>query len=190
MNEFVEMLLIGVLASNIVSGVGFGAITLQSEKRNFKFVLTTLLTTIITTVIVGLIYAVLNMYVFVPYNVEFIGVMTIAVLAVCFTYLSRYIVKVISVEQYYLYEKSYQFAIQTILTIGVLLLVNYDQSLVNVVYQLAMYCLGFLGVQLIFYPLYERLDNRKVLKPARNVPLMIYVLAVLAMIFSAIQMMI
>lgn len=190
MNEFITMLIVGMLSSNVISGVGYGAVSLQSEKRNFVFVLTTLATTITTTIFVGLLYAVLNVYVFIPMDVEFLGVMSMAILEVSFTYLTRFIVKVLSVEQYYLYEKSYQFAIQTILVMGVMLLINYDNSFLNIMFQLAMYCVGFLGVQLLFYPLYERLDNSKNLKPARNVPLVLYTLAVVAMILSAIQMMI
>ena len=113
-----------------------------------------------------------------------------AILAVIFTYISRYIVKVVSVEQFYLYEKSYQFAIQTITIVAVLLLINYSKPFLTVMFQLAMFSVGFMIVQLLFYPLYEKLDNTKVLKPARNVPLILYTLSILAMIFSAIYMMI
>lgn len=161
MNEFLEMLIVGVLSSNIIACTGYGAISLQSEKRSFLFTVTTLATTISATI-----------------------------LAAVFTYVSRYIVKVVSVEQYYLYEKSYQFAVQTITIMAVLLLINYSKSFLNVMFQLAMFSVGFMLVQGLFYPIYEKLDNAKVLKPARNVPLILYTLCVLAMIFSAIYMMI
>lgn len=188
--EFVQMLILGVLSSNIIACTGYGVISLQSEKRSFLFVLTTLATTISTILVAGLLFSVLNIYVLIPLNVEFLGIIIMAILAVVFTYISRYIVKVVSVEQYYLYEKSYQFAIQTITIVAVLLLIDYSKSFLTVMFQLAMFSVGFMLVQLLFYPLYEKLDNTKVLKPARNVPLILYTLSILAMIFSAIYMMI
>ena len=190
MNEFLEMLIFGVLSSNIIACTGYGAISLQSEKRSFLFTVTTLATTISATILAGLLFSVLNMYVLIPLKVDFLGILIMAILAVVFTYVSRYIVKVVSVEQYYLYEKSYQFAVQTITIMAVLLLINYSKSFLNVMFQLAMFSVGFMLVQGLFYPIYEKLDNAKVLKPARNVPLILYTLCVLAMIFSAIYMMI
>lgn len=190
MSEFLTVFLVGILSSNIIACTGYGAISLQSEKRNFLFVLTTLATTICSALVAGVLFSVLNIYVFIPMNVEFLGILVMAILTTLCTYVSRVIVKAISIEQYYLYEKSYQFAIQTITIMGILLLIDYSASLLNVMFQISMFCVGFLLVQLLFYPIYERLDNSKVLKPARNVPLILYTLSVLAMIFSAIQMMI
>lgn len=190
MNVFLTMLIAGILSSNIIVGSGYAVISLQSEKRSFSFVLTTLATTICSTIVGGLLFSVLNIYVLIPFNVEFMGILVIAIISTTCTFLSRYVVKLISVEQYYLYEKSYQFSIQTITLVGIMLLIDYSQTFLNVMFQLAMFCVGFLIVQLLFYPLYERLDNSKVLKPARNIPLVLYTLCIVAMIFSAIQMMI
>lgn len=190
MNIFLTMLIVGILSSNIVAGSGYAVISLQSEKRNFHFVLTTLATTICSVIVGGLLFSVLNMYVLIPLNVEFMGILVMAIITTTCTFFAKYIVKLISVEQYYLFERSYQFAIQTITLMGILLLIDYTQTFLNVMFQLAMFSVGFLLVQLFFYPLYERLDNSKVLKPARNIPLILYTLSILAMIFSAIQMMI
>lgn len=190
MNEFVVMLLAGVLSSNVISGTGYAAISLQSEKRSFVFMLVSAFATICSAIIAGLAYSALKIYALDAFDISFLSLFAMMIIVVIVAYISRLIIKLASAEQYYLYEKSYQFAIECAVIISILLLINYNNSFLNVMFQLAMFCLGFLLVQVLFYPLYERLDNKRAFKAARNIPLMLYALAVLAMIAASIQMLI
>ena len=190
MNEFALMAIVGILSSNVVTGAGYAVISLQSEKRNLLFMLISMAMTIVSTIIAGLLYSVLQLYVLQPLEVEFLGLFIMILFSFVISYASRAIVNFVSKEQFYLYEKSYQFAIQTIVMIAVMLLVDYSGSFLNVMFQISMFCSGFLIVSVLIYPLYERLDNNKAFKPARNIPLLLYTLSILAMIISAITMMI
>lgn len=186
MNEFALMAIAGILTNNVITGAGLGAISLQSEKRNFLFTVTTMACTSCATIIAGLLYAIIYKFVLAPLNVGTIGLFVMVILAVIFAYISRLIVKFMSREQFYLYEKSYQLSIQTILMLAIMLLISYSESILSVMFQLAMSVSGFIIISLLFYPLYEKLDNKMTLKPARNIPLMLYTLSIFAMIISAI----
>ena len=83
---------------------------------------------------------------------------------------------------FYLYEKSYSFPVQIAVSIGFLLSINTANQLSMVMFELAMYCVGFILVQLIFYALYEKMDNKNTLKPAKNVPLMLFTLSIVSLL--------
>lgn len=189
MSEFVLMALAGIITSNVITGAGFGAISLQSEKRNFLYMVVSMAAVISATIIAGLLFSVIQMYVLIPLKVTYLSVFAMAIICTLCAYVAKFIVKIASREMYFLYEKSYQFAIQIIVMMGILFLIDYTESYLNVMFQLAMFCVGFMVVQLVFYPLYEKLDNNKTLKPARNIPLMLYTLSIVAIIVSAICMM-
>lgn len=182
MNEFAVIAITAILASNIVSFAGVGAVSLQSEKRNFVYMLVSSICIVLPIAFTGMLYWVINNYLLIPYEAEFISLFVMLLLIMVFALLCRLVLKKISKEEYYLYEKSYTFPIQTAVGIGTLLFVNFDLSFLMMLYQLAMFAAGFILVQVIFYSLYEKLDNTHVLKPARNVPVMLYTLSIVSII--------
>ena len=185
MDNFISITLTALLTSNIVASLGFGAISLQSEKRNFFYMLTASMVTIVSTIIAGLLAYLVNTLVLVKLEVEFLNLFVIVLLSSLVAFFARLLVKAISKEMFYLYEKSYQFSTQTIISVAIIMIVS-NTNFMNTMFELATYCLGFLVVQLIFYPLYARIDNTKVLKPARNIPLMLYILSMVSMIIYTI----
>ena len=105
--------------------------------------------------------------------------------------IQAYIIKAISKAQFFYYEKSYGLAVQTAVTIATILLFDFAQAgtgFVDILFTLAMFSVGYLLVQFVFYGLYERLDNNYSVKPARNVPLMLYISSVLCMCCYALMM--
>jgi len=93
-----------------------------------------------------------------------------------------------SKEDYFLHERSYEFPIQVAVTVGALMVVDFSGTILMTMFTLGMFIVGYLLTQIIFYALYERLDNSYTLKPARNVPLMLFTLSVACMIFYAVSM--
>ena len=68
------------------------------------------------------------------------------------------------------------------------LFIDFSAKLTMSLYALAMYLVGYLLAQILFFALYERLDSTDTLKPARNVPVMLYTLSILGMILYAVGM--
>ena len=103
--------------------------------------------------------------------------------------IARSLIKAISRESFYLYEKSYQFAAQVVVMTAVILVLDLSQSFLNNLYIVAGYMAGYLLVQVLMFALYDKLDSRNTFKPARNVPVLLYTLCLIGIIFSAIGLM-
>ena len=181
MNEFAVIALSAILASNVVCVAGVGAISLQSEKRNFLYMLVSSMAIIVSVIIAGLVTYILNTYVLAPLNAEELRLFLVSLFSILMAFATHAILKAASHELFFIYEKSYGFPIQTAVTIGVLLLLNYTRTFLMTMFELSMFCVGFLIVQVLFYALYDRLDNHNTLKPARNIPLMLYSLGLVSL---------
>lgn len=188
MSEFAQIAILAIFSSNIIAVTGIGAISLQSEKRNFIFMLVSSLCTMLPIIFSGLMYFVVENYILVPLDAEYLKLFILSLLIVVFSYLIRMTLKRVSKEEFFLYEKSYGFPLQIAVGIGTLCLVNFAQTFFIIMFELAMFSVGYLLIQIIFYALYERLDNKYTLKAARNVPLMLYALSLVSMILYAIGM--
>lgn len=188
MNNFLSIVLTSLLASNVIASLGLGTISLQSEKRNFLYMLLSSMFTIVFAIISGVLFHLVYDYVLAPLNLTFLSYFIMVLFTVILSFFSRFLMKLASKEMFYLYEKSYQFATQSIIIIAIMLLIDYNIVMFDAMFQLAAYGLGFLAVQLVFAGLYSRLDNTKVLKSARNIPLMLYVLGIVSMIVYTLSM--
>lgn len=188
MGEFALLAINAIFISNIMTYYGYGLIGLQTEKKNFLYLIISCATTIMGVIVGGVsVFAVVN-YVLIPLDVVFLKMFIIVFIALVMSYLSRLLIKFTSKESFYLFEKSYQFAAQTVLMVGIMLVFDYTLSLLNSMFLITMYCAGYILVQLLMYAIYDKLDNGHNLKPARNVPLMLYTISIIGIILSAIGM--
>jgi len=188
MNEFALIAISAIFSSNIIAVAGVGAVSLQSEKRNFLYMLTSSLFVILPVIIVGIIYSIIHQFILVPLGGEYLKLFIVVLLSVLSAFTTRTIVRFISKEYYLLYERTYALPVQTAICAGTMLIIDFSKVVFFTIFELGMFCVGFLLVQIIFYALYERLDNNYVLKPARNVPLMLYTLGIVSMILYAVGM--
>ena len=188
MSEYALIAITAILSSNIVAMFGVGAVGLQSEKRSFKFMVVTSLMTVLSIVVSGMVYCLLEKYVLVKFELEYLKTFIVVCLSYSCAFISKSIIKLISKEQYYLYEKSYSLPAQVAVVVGALIIIEFKSDLLMSLYSLAMYGVGYLLVQFIFYGLYEKLDNNYVLKPARNVPVMLIALSFVSMVLYSVAM--
>ena len=70
MSEFASVALVAIFSSNVVAVSGIGAISLQSEKRNFLYMLVSSMCIIVSVIIAGLAYFTVNEYILAPLNAE------------------------------------------------------------------------------------------------------------------------
>lgn len=188
MSEYFLIFVTAVFSSNIVAVSGVGAVSLQSEKKNFSFMLITSFFTILSIVLTGVVYSALEIYVLKSLDMAYLKLFVVTCLACACAFFSRMLVKAMSKEDYFLYEKSYEFPVQVAVTIGSLMVIDLSTSIILSLFTIAMFAVGYILAQIIFYALYERLDNSYALKPARNVPLMLLTLSVVCMICYAVTM--
>lgn len=186
MNEFALVAIAAIFSSNVVAVSGIGALSLQAEKRNFLYMLINSMCIIVSVIVAGLAYYLVHNYILVPAKATDLKLFVVVLFSVLLAFGSSALLKATSKETYFLYEKSYGMAIQTITTVGFLLLCDYAGTFLMTMFELSMFCVGFLLVQFIFWPLYERLDNHHTIKPARNIPLMLYSLSLVSMLLCVI----
>ena len=183
------VILNAVFFSNIVTYFGSGIIGFQSDKKNFLYMLLSVASTIIGVVVGGIIIYFVEQYVLIPLDVVFLKTFIIVLIALIMSILTRLLIKHTSRLCFYIYERSYQFAAQTIILVGILLVVDLSQTFLFSLYMIAAYCAGYLLIQLIMYPLYDKIDSRNNFKPARNVPILLYPLGLMGFILTAVGMM-
>lgn len=188
MNEFAVVALASIFSSNVMAVAGVGVASIQSQKKNFLFMLVTSMCAVVSIIVAGLACFGVNMLLS-RFDVEYLKMFVVVLLAIVTSFVSRLILKAATKEIYYVYETSYSFPIQTIVTAGTLLIVDFSRTFLMTMFELSMFCVGYLLVQVLFYALYERLDNSYVLKPARNIPVMLYTLSVIGMILYVVEMM-
>ena len=182
------IILNAIFLSNIVTCFGTGIVGLQSDKKSFVYLLISCASTIIGVLLGEMLIYVIVKYILLPLDVEFLKGYIIVLIALVMAYLSRIIIKYSSNEAYYLFEKGYQFAAQTILMVGIMMVTDLSQTFLNSFYVTAGYCAGYLLVQLLMFALYDKIDSRSNFKPARNVPILLYTMCILGIILSSINM--
>lgn len=188
MSQFALMAIVAIFSSNIVSVAGIGAISLQAEKKNFGYMLASTVCVALSVLVTGLIYKAVDQFLLARFNAEFLKLFVVVLLALIIAFLTKALLKFVSKEIYFLYEKSYSLAIQSAITVGTMFIIDFSAGFMDVMFMLAVYCVGFFLVQILFYALYDRLDNSSVLKPARNVPLMLIALSIVSMILCTVGM--
>jgi len=184
--DFAEIAIYAILSSNIVAIMGFGSVSLQTEKKNFLYMIAISMCSIVSIILSGIVYCLLYQYVLVPLEATDLRLFVIVLLSLLATFTVRAILKNLSKEYYWLYVRGYSFAIENVVCIGTLLMVDFYSGVWAAMFELGVFSMGFLIVQILFFSLYAKLDNSNNFKPARNVPLMLYTLSVLSMIIYVI----
>ena len=188
MSKLAIIAVTAIFSSNIVAISGVGAVSLQSEKRNFLFMLISSFFTMLSIILAGFLYNVFEIYILKPLELEYLKLFVVTLLSCVCAFISKSLIKVMSKEDYFLYEKSYSFPTRIAVNVGTLLIISLTETIAINLYTLFVYSVGYVLAQVIFYGLYERLDNSQVLKPARNVPVMLLSLSVVSMIFYVVSM--
>ena len=188
MSEFALIAVAAIFSSNIVAVCGVGAVSLQSEKKNFGFMCITSLFTILSLVATGCLYSLLETYLLAKLDMVYLKLFVTICLACVCAFISKSFIKLISKEDYFLYERSYSFPVQIAVTVGAIMLIDFNIPFLTALFTLAMFSSGYLLTQVVFYALYEKLDSTYALKPARNVPVMLFTLRVVCMILYAVAM--
>ena len=91
MNEFVIIAIVSILVSNIVSVAGIGAVSLQSEKRNFVYMIVSSICIILPIIMTGMLYWVIHTYLLVPYEAEFLKLFILMLFIIVIILLYKFI---------------------------------------------------------------------------------------------------
>ena len=151
------IILNAIFLSNIVTYFGGGIIGLQSDKKSLKYLVISSAATVLGVILGAMLVYLVQNYLLVAVKMEFLKTFVIVFISVIMSLITRSLIKAISRESFYLYEKSYQFAAQVVVMTAVILVLDLSQSFLNNLYIVAGYMAGYLLVQVLMFALYDKL---------------------------------
>lgn len=172
-----------ILTGNIVlfSYLGVTSLVKSNNKTDvLRIGTSTLLLSLITTVVSYL----LNTYILIPLNIEFISTILFVLLIVSLVELFKYIITKYYKKLYSNIENEYLLLITNCAIFGVVLLnINNSYSLVeSIIYSIGS-SIGFTLLLYIISNLKARLDKSPIIKSFKGLPILLITLGIIAMIF-------
>lgn len=187
MSNLLFILLSGLFIANVATTSGVAVPSLLAYKRSFAY--TALMCALFAIILVfsGLCYYFVYDMLLLVYEMQFLSLMVITVLVGIFSFAGYYLIMAINKQAFYVYEKSYTFLLMFVSVLGVLLIVDANQSLVNYILTLLFSALGFSVVNFLVYGAYYKVNENAEPKFMRGLPLLLIMLAILSMAFGAMK---
>ncbi len=176
-----------LLLSNIILTNGFGALSLQSNKKSFRFIILNSVCMFIVLMSCCSLYGILYTYILDLYNLEKLGLVIIVLFAGIANFGILELIKLLNKEMYYYYDITYSFVVNMAVTIGILFVVNFKQSFGMMISEAALISSGYIIVNVLFACVYARLHNQKISRNARPIPITIITMSIICMIIYAIS---
>ena len=185
MNNFVYIMLSGLFVANVCTTSGVAVPSLLAYKRSFAY--TALMCALFAFILLlsGLcFYLIYDTFLLVS-GMQFLSLMVLTVLIGIFSFIGYYIIMAINKQAFYVYEKSYTFVLMYVSVLGVLLLTIADQEFVNYILTLVFSAVGFTIINFLVYGAYYKINNTEEPRFMRGLPLLLLMLAILSLLFGA-----
>ncbi|MBQ7579294.1 MAG: hypothetical protein IJT25_02040 [Clostridia bacterium] len=187
MSNIVFILLSGIFVANVCTTSGVAIPSLLAYKRSFAY--TALMCALFAFILLasGVSYFFIYNYILLKFDVQFLSLMVLTVLIGIFSFIGYYALMGINKQAFYVYEKSYTFLLMFVSVLGVLLTVVADQEVINYILTLVFSSVGFLIVNFLVYGAYYKINSLQEPRFMRGLPLLLIMLALLGIVFSAIN---
>lgn len=190
LETFLSYLVLYGLSGNILVSSGAGALQFQREKMYplFRFINTLLL--VVGIVICSLVSYILNKFVFMPYEMEYINISVLVLIAGLYNLIVSLIWRKISSFSHYLYQNSFSYAFDLVYTVFVVMML--DMSL-----QIGYFMLSVLAISIVIIVMnaivgfFVKSMNRGYMNVNfRNVSARLFFLAIISLILSYASMLV
>ena len=170
------------LKSNIVVANGTGAVQFQREKMYKSFRLIDTLFLVLGVVVCSFIAYLLNTFVYVKFNLEYINLSVAVVLVGAYNLLVNFIWSKISTFKHYLYESSFSYVMDASYTFSVIFTIDMTVPIAEFSMQILAVAISILVVNVIV-GFYTESVNRSYINSAfRNVPSRLFLLAIFSIL--------
>lgn len=186
--EILMLLFACVVTNNICCAQGIGVLEVQNPKRNAAYVAFISIAVTILATITAIGYYYLNSLLLEQFDLGFLKIFILTVIVGIFAFIVSGIAKKVNKEVTFLFDQNYSFLTIIAVTVGILLLVDFSQSILFVVLSAFFYGLGFLVINFMFYAFEERMQIRSVNVVFRSLPIILFTLAFIGMLLYAISM--
>ena len=180
--NFSLIALSAIVISNVCATLGFGMLGVIPHKKNFTFLLVSNFMILVLSLLCSLLYYVLYNFVFIPFECTELALFTTTVIVLLFDFAALCLLKLLSRESYYHYEKNFMFVVHAVVVIGMLFASNTSLGLVEYIFSICMQFVGLLVVNLIFFALNHKINNKSMPEHIRALPPQLIIMSVLALI--------
>lgn len=186
--EILMLLFTCVVTGNICCAQGIGVLEVQNPKRNVGYVafISFAITIITTLTAVGYFY--LNELLLKPFDLGFLKLFIFVIITGVLTFIVSAIAKKINKELTFLFDQNYSFLAIVAITVGTLLLIDFSASILIVALSAVFYGIGFTVINFIFFAFEERMQVRSINVVFRSLPIILFTLSFIGMLFYAISM--
>ena len=170
------------LKNNIVVANGTGAAQFQREKMYRSFRLIDTLFLVLGVVVCSFITYLLNKFVYVKFDLEYINLSVAVVLVGAYNLLVSHIWSKISTFKHYLYESSFSYVMDASYTFSVIFTIDMTVPIAEFSMQILAVAISILVVNIIV-GFYTESVNRSYINSAfRNVPSRLFLLAIFSIL--------
>ena len=182
MQVLLSYLVLYGLKSNIVVANGTGAAQFPREKMYRSFRLVDTLFLVLGVVVCSFIAYLLNTFVYVKFNLEYINLSVAVVLVGAYNLLVNFIWSKISTFKHYLYESSFSYVMDASYTFSVIFTIDMTVPIAEFSMQILAVAISILVVNVIV-GFYTESVNRSYINSAfRNVPSRLFLLAIFSIL--------
>lgn len=182
------MLLFACVVTNNVGLQGIGMLEVQNPKKNFGFVALVSGSICLMATLTALVYYFIQNYFLAAFELQFMKIFILTVLVGMEAFAVSAIVRKMSKEIYFLFDKNYSFLNLIAITVGILLTVDFSASLLMVVLNALFLGIGFMLINFMFYAYEDRIQTKDVNVAFRSLPITMFIVAFIGMLFYAISM--
>lgn len=186
--EILMLLFACVITNNICVSPGVGVLEVQNPKRNIGYVAFVSLSITLLAAVTAVGYYYLHNLVLTAFDLEFLKIFILTVLVGILTFIVSGIAKKVNKEITFLFDQNYSFLAIVAVTVGILLFVNFESSILTVVLSALFYGIGFTIINFMFYAFEERIQVRNVNIVFRSLPIILFTLSFIGLLFYAISM--
>ncbi len=180
--DLLQIMFVAGIVLNPCFVMGFGILNVIPHKKHTVFMLVSNLMVLVESVIVTALYWVLHNFVFLPFDITELGLFACMVLALLVEFLGMNILKAVTKENYFHYEKNFLFVVHVVILAGLALTANLTLDFWHLLFYSAMQFASVFVVNVIFYALNSRINNRTIPDQTRALAPQLALMSVLSLI--------
>ncbi len=186
--EILMILFACVVTNNICCAQGIGVLEVQNPKRNAGYVAFVSIAITLLATLTALAYYYLENLLLAKFDLGFLKIFVLTVIVGILAFIVSGIAKKVNKEVTFLFDQNYSFLAIIAVTVGILLLIDFSASILTVLLSAAFYGLGFTIINFMFYAFEERMQVRNINVVFRSLPIILFTLSFIGMLFYAISM--
>ena len=171
-----------IIISNVCANLGFGILGVIPHKKNVVFMLTSNMMILALSIVSSILYYVLYNFVLVPLGCVELAMFIMTTIVLLLNFAAMCILKSVSSESYYHYEKNFMFVVHTVVVLGMLFVSNLSFNFLTYIFSIGMQFIGLFAVNILFFSLNHKVNNRMLPEHVRALPPQLAIMSVLALV--------